>query len=555
VLTILSTAYAPAPSLEEWLSRVVHACAPHLDEGLGVHAYLFDLRETGRAEYVHPMLVGGTDEWRASWQANWWKPFMEPLDVETRMRLNGSTPLPRNGGTPDDPSDDTEEPFVLELPRAGFGVDVVLLDPPDDRIDRSSLSLTATAPMGMRGAGAELVDRLRFEEGPSLGVARARWLVGPEEAAPEGEVTFTLRAQSASGATHRAELTIHAVTLTPERDPFDRPMVWLFRTDTDFYSTQRAADGGLVSVRGPNGTPDLVEELALLGAQGPDEEANARYLAWIEDALTADVYRYYGMGPDGTPHDDIAFTIHWQGRPGAPDPSTFDPDGTMSMMRFGGSLGRFLGFSGIAPYNEGRIDDTTPERGVATATLIGTLLSTSITAVVLAPLDPERGQPVGTHPADAEVLSPDFDPYAAHAPDVAERYATLRRIAYYLALTIGSVTAHEMGHAMGLMPNGVPPVGFFGGVLDVAFVDPANTDLHHADLPGLNLMQAGGGFAGVVETALASLELPRDVDLLRVAEILALENRLDAYSRAYLQRRLTHGSTSAMPSGLRVACH
>ncbi len=468
--------------------------------------------------------------------------------------LNGSIPLTRNGGTPDDPSDDVREPFMLQIPREGFELDVVLLDDPADPVDRGSLSLVADAAMGTAPAGTELADRLRFDEDDTLRVAHGRWIVGSDEAAPEGIVTFTLSGRTASGQTYTSSLALEAVTLTADRDPFDRPLTWLFRHDSDFFSTRADDTSGqraLVSASGPNGAPDLIEELALLGAQGEDLDLNARYLELIEDAIAREVYRYYGMGPDGTPHDGIQFRIVWQGRGGAPDPAAFRADGEFSMMRFGGFFDGYLGFSGFAPYDEARVDDSTAEHGVATATILGTLSTTPIIADAIAPL---WRAPLGSDARDREVLDPAFDPYAPHDDATSARYALLRDFADYVALAISAVTAHEMGHAMGLMPNSVPPDGYFGGVLDVTFVSPAHTDSHHADLPGLNLMQAGGGLTQVLDDALASLELPRGFDILELARIFALENRLSAYSRAYMQRQLTYASFDAAASGYRVGC-
>ncbi len=461
--------------------------------------------------------------------------------------LNGSAPLTRTGASREDPSDDTLEAFTILVPTSGFSVDVTLLDDPEDPIDAPALSLTADVPVGSTPPGAELAPRLTWNEG---GVRRARWIVSDGDATPEGRFTLTASARTASGRSLESSLTLEARALTPATDPFDRPMLWLFRNDTDFFGAALDASGGLAITEGANGAPDLIEELALVGMQGEDAALNARYLSVIEQALRADVYRYYGITPDGSPNDGIPLTILWSGEEGAPDPAAFAADGVFSMMRFGGSFDGYLGFSGLSPYNEERIDDSTAERGVASGTLISTLLTTPI-AEAFAPL---RAEPLGSSDADARVLAPGYDPYAETDAVVLARHELLQRLARYVALAIGSVTAHEMGHAMGLMPDGVPPLGFFGGVLDVSFVDPGHTDAHHADLPGLNLMQAGGGFTEVVGQALASIELPRGADILTLAEILALENRLSPYSRAYLQRRLTYSSFDGVAAGYRVGC-
>ena len=486
-------------------------------------------------------------------------PVLFTIDEIPRY-LNGQLPFARDAGTPDDPSDDVQETLTLQVPTHGFSIDVTLLDP---ALDRDGLSLRADVPMGGRPADAELVDRLVFEDGPTLGVARAHWIPGPSDAVPEGSVTLRFGWRAADGTSSEEVLRLDAIALTPDRDPFDRPMVWLFRTDSDFFTTRLEPGGGsaLVSEEIPNGTPDLVEELRLLGAQGPDPISDARYLAWISEAIRSETYRFYGIGPDGIPHDGIAFTIAWQGEPGAPEATSFAVDGDVSMMRFGGTFDGFLGFSGFSVHNEVRVDDSTVERGVATAGLLGALAGTPVVSDALDAIEPGVGAPVGTHPADAIVLDEGFDPDALDVdPELLARYSDLRRIARQIALAIASVTAHEMGHAMGLMPDGPPPEGFFGGDADVTFMGALRTDSHHADFPGLNLMQAGGDLLGLVDESLPSLELPRGVDLLTIAEILALENRLSPYSRAYLQRRLTYasfgrgGGPGARPNADVVGC-
>ncbi|MCB9593755.1 MAG: hypothetical protein H6719_13560 [Sandaracinaceae bacterium] len=442
--------------------------------------------------------------------------------------LNGSIPLERGAGP---------EPFVLWLPRQGFTVDVEVLEAPDDPV--TALTLTA-GPLG------DVTDRVVFEAGDAR---VGRWLV--DEPFGDGLLTFVLTGTTASGAAHRRELTVQIVELPPERDPIDAPIVWLFRDDVDVFTTRLEGDA-LLSAATPNGLPDLVEELALIGAQGPDPAMNATYLRWITDAIRREVYRTYGVAPDGTALDGIPLTIHWTGEPDAPDPAAFRADGAFSMMRFGGTFDGFVGFSEISPWYAARVDDSDVEHGVATARLAGILTSTPVVRDVLAPL---RATPVGTHPRDAEALDPSFDRYALDAdPELLERHELLASIARYLALVFASVTAHEMGHAMGLMPNGVPPDGFFGDVTDVPFVNPARTNSWHADLPGLNLMQAGGDYLDVVDEAIARLELPRGVDLVRIAEILALENRLSPYSRAYMQGRLTYATARGSSGGLRVGC-
>src|SRR4029079_4017695 len=127
-------------------------------------------------------------------------------------------------------------------------------------------------------------------------------------------------------------------------------------------------------------------------------------------------------------------------------------------------------------------------------------------------------------------LAAGFDRWARGVdPELAARYDDLRRIAHRLREAIGAVTAHEMGHAMGLVPDGAPPCGLFGGRADIDFMGDERTDSHHADFPGLNLMQAGNGLLGALEDGLDWIETPDGYRLVDLALVFSQENRLSPY--------------------------
>jgi len=261
----------------------------------------------------------------------------------------------------------------------------------------------------------------------------------------------------------------------------------------------------------------------------------------IVSAIVAEIRRYYRIAPDGTPRDGIDFAIHVAGDLGAPASADFDPAGDFSMMRLGGTLGANLGRSQFAPWNQGRVDDTSIDLGVATGTLLSMLVTTAGVIEELYPILPGIGVAVGDHPADATVLAPGYDRWAVDADaDAALRFDDLRRIARRLGEAIGAVTAHEMGHAMGLIPDGPPPCGLFGDRADIDFMGDQRTDSHHADYPGLNLMQAGNGLVGALVDGLDWIEVPDGYRLVDLALVFSQENRLSPYELAYFQRRLTH---------------
>jgi hypothetical protein len=222
----------------------------------------------------------------------------------------------------------------------------------------------------------------------------------------------------------------------------------------------------------------------------------------------------------------------------APRRSDFSKGGRFSLMRFGGSFPDALGYSDISYHHAERVDDATPERGVATASLLAAFAGIPELNEPLLPIHPEAGTAVGEHPQDALILRPGFDPYAADDAAWA-RYQVLARAARLIGMGIASVTAHEMGHGLGLVPDGPPPQGFFAGEADVTFMGPS-TNSHHADYPGLNLMQAGGDLLKLWSTALEEVEIEGPASLAETAQVLAEETRLSAYSRAYLAGRLTY---------------
>jgi hypothetical protein len=85
------------------------------------------------------------------------------------------------------------------------------------------------------------------------------------------------------------------------------------------------------------------------------------------------------------------------------------------------------------------------------------------------------GIPVGDHPLDATVLAPTFDPGTA-SPAQLDRYSLVAAAIQGFADMLGSVIAHESGHALGLVPTGAPGGGLYGG--------NGGAELNHDVTPG-----------------------------------------------------------------------
>ena len=72
---------------------------------------------------------------------------------------------------------------------------------------------------------------------------------------------------------------------------------------------------------------------------------------------------------------------------------------------------------------------------------------------VFDPLRPATGGvPAGEHPLDATVLAPGFDPGTA-SPDELARYQRVHAAIQGFADMLGTIAAHETGHALGLVPG------------------------------------------------------------------------------------------------------
>jgi len=103
------------------------------------------------------------------------------------------------------------------------------------------------------------------------------------------------------------------------------------------------------------------------------------------------------------------------------------------------------------------------------------------------------GVPVGEHALDAIVLDPFFDPGSASAAELA-RFDAIELATQAFGDMLGSIVAHETGHALGVVEPGPPGGGIFGGPNGTAdFSHTLNPD---GSVPSENfLMKAGNTFS------------------------------------------------------------
>jgi hypothetical protein len=117
------------------------------------------------------------------------------------------------------------------------------------------------------------------------------------------------------------------------------------------------------------------------------------------------------------------------------------------------------------------------------------------------------------------VLDPAFDPQVAY-PDAAARHAVVMAAIDTFANALGSIVAHEAGHALGLVPPGAPGGGLYGGSDGANYAHSVNPD---GSTPSENfLMKAGNTFSFARLAGLGSYALP----VFRPIELAYLRDRL-----------------------------
>jgi hypothetical protein len=448
-----------------------------------------------------------------------------PLTLELTVNripvaMNGSVPFTNKSGA--------LESFRLAVPRSGFSVDVTWRG---STARPETLKVVADLPLGSGAtaipAGSDLAPR--FAREPEA----ARWLVPAELAAAPGPIRF--KATLGDGAqTLESSLEVEAVERTFLLDPFRLEDTWLLVFSQDLYTLTRttSASGAieLASSAQPNGLADFEEDLRAVGLGSaqmlPAAAAltrdgvtgtNAILRRWLEREIVGAVRKAYLLGADGaTTPDSVRVRFVAEYEPGAPKLANYQQQtlkGGETAKAFsaiaigGGDVGKaLLGLSKtLDERNLTNEKNTGPTYGVFTSRAIATLLELlgkdamvkGVFKVLFGDFVPELGlggKPVGEHTLDAEILAAGFDPKQA-SPAAAARHQKLRFIVETLGRLCGALTAHEIGHSLGLVADGPPPHGHFGGESKASFVNGARTTTGHIDTPGFNLMEAGPGSA------------------------------------------------------------
>jgi hypothetical protein len=439
------------------------------------------------------------------------------------LTVNG-IPTPMNGSVAFTNLKGQLEPFRLTLPRSGFTVDVRWRG---SAARPETLQVLADTPLGATPAGGDLAPRFQRQG------ATASWLVPAEASAPSGALTLTAR-MSDGTAVRESKLTVDIADKTFLLDPFRLEDRWLLVFSQDLYAINRTTSvtGDLLIASAPqsNGVPDFDEDLRAIGfgtsTMLPAAAAAQRYgvtgtnaivRAWVQRELLKTLNQAYARGSDGSEGPDaVRVRFYVEGDPGAPALADYqlqvlkggETSRSFSAIAIGGGdLGRsYLGLSKTIDLRNVRTEDNLgPTYGVFTTKAIATLVQLLATDPAVKALFqalfgefvPELGtggRPVGEDPLDADLLAATFDPSTA-SPAARLRLQKLTFLVETLGRLAGALTAHEISHSLGLVADGPPPYGLFGGEKNASFVDGARTTSGHIDTEGFNLEEAGPGSA------------------------------------------------------------
>jgi hypothetical protein len=349
---------------------------------------------------------------------------------------------------------------LLVVPPHGFVVNVAYA-PVDEPLDPSSLSVSA-----IPWDGSEPVDLTPWlTVGPTGAVG-----VVPFDASltPPNTYSLSLRIKD-TGNDAGAGRFDFAVRDFPNGKPLGPyQLIW--------YDFTIDRDG--------NGQPDFPVDLAAVGL---GSAASPALSGVVEDDVIARIL-------------DRVTQVYWQSDPNGlgPDPVTIafllTPFAGATRICVGGAAPgspNLIGSILIDPGNANRASDecgTLPPTGIFPYGMLSYASNYHFQAA-FDPLMPSRGGvPVGEHALDAVVLDPGFDPGSATPAELARHQAIDTAVQRY-ADVLGSIVAHETGHAVGLVEPGAPGLGLFGGSLGEQFAHDVNPD---GSVPVENyLMKAG----------------------------------------------------------------
>ena len=409
----------------------------------------------------------------------------------------------------------------LLVPTQGFPLDLAWNDRdggsvvPDTLVVGATVAVTTSA--GRREAGNDLVPYFTTS---GAGAGGIRLTAGGNITFPEGSFTLWAAVRDDQGKlSPRAAIDLVGADPDDDLTPFESPQVWYIELGRDRQDIA-ISGGATITVnvtQGADGTADFLEELTALGLRsgaplfadlGDGTHPNDFLLARVKAAILDNLE---GLA-DGTP---ISFTFTDPG--GFPAALQVPIDqATHSRIALGGASElRALGLAFYDERNRFQVDDTawpgsTPSYTVALGVFLTELIDFSVNAassttfrLTFDPLMPGRGTPAGEGANDLSAMRwlaglAASTPFTDRADKIEKGWLRLGR---FCAVAL----AHEMGHSMGLVENGAPPVGLFGN-LPASFPgsDDGHIDLGAAGIytfPAQNVMAPGISFLGALQAA------------------------------------------------------
>jgi hypothetical protein len=368
---------------------------------------------------------------------------------------------------------------LLVVPPSGFVVNVSF-SPRDEPVDPSTLEVIAIPWDG--STPVDLTPSLSLGPTGAVGaVPTQQSLTAPNT------YTLSLRIEDTAGdpGAGRFDFAVRDFPNGPPLGPFQ--LVWYdFEVDRD-GDTQ----------------PDFPGDLAAVGLGSPADPAlSAAVEEDVIDRLLDRVRQvYWQHDPNGLGADPVAIAF-------LESPPAF---GSATRICVGGAAPgnpNLVGSILIDPGNANRASvecGNIPPTGIFPRGMLAYAGSYHFQQW-FDPLMPARGgTPVGEHPLDAIILDPGFDPGSA-TPEELARFEDVDGAIQRYADALGTIIAHETGHALGLVEPGAPGLGLHGGASGEQFAHDLNPD---GSVPSENyLMKAGPTVKFQHLAGLAGLPLP-----------------------------------------------
>ncbi len=423
----------------------------------------------------------------------------EPPAAPDVLLTFAELPAEVNGGLGYVIDDNEPVPFEVHANAADTTLDIMQVGR-SGPVDWDATRLRCDTALTLEDGSTVAADAIVPADALRRAGARAWLRFGPDNGLPtDTHIQCTVHV-SGPGGEGSADLSFNTRDLPDELDPFVRPDRWLLTLDRDVLSVSWLVNEDRTVTfeveQAANGVPDWEEALVAAGILPEDNpELRQRLRSRFLTGVRQELLRVFKQSPDGDlDEDSVPIHFFMQGDPNAPSVDEFSEDGDLSLIAFAGQLPDtdLFGQAWLDANNQGAEDNTVLGNGVATLTMIRFFLEQSIGVLLFQDILPHTGTAPGRHEFDEVILADDFDPANATSPAMRRRYNIIKLGFDALSTAAAMTIAHEMGHSMGLVTPGPPPRGLFGGVDGLSFTY-ADEDSWHIDMPGPNVMQAGGG--------------------------------------------------------------